>query len=149
MPPSERRRSSFGGAGSLLGPVKPIPDDDPPEQPAPAPAAEPEPEQTVPAPAPEQRAAPPEPEPGPEQRAAEPAPEPSRRANRGGRPMARRRRGKDDEAPTTVRLSDRAGAALWEAFVEAKREDPFLTYVEYASGIVEGGLDRERRRRNR
>lgn len=63
--------------------------------------------------------------------------------------MARRRRGKDDEPPTTVRLSDRAGAALWEAFVEAKRDDPFLTYVEYASAVVTDGLDRAQRRRSR
>ena len=48
-----------------------------------------------------------------------------------------------------MRLSDEAGAALWEGYVRAKQEDPFLAYVDYASAVVTDGLDRERRRRGR
>jgi len=42
--------------------------------------------------------------------------------------------------PSTVRLHEEASAALWEAFVRAKQEDPFLTYTAFASGVVEAGL---------
>jgi hypothetical protein len=37
-------------------------------------------------------------------------------------------------------LSERASEALWAAFVEAKNADPFLSYRQYASRIVQDGL---------
>jgi hypothetical protein len=133
MQPGERKRASFGG-GSLLGPVKPIPDDDVPTaepDPTPPTVSEPEEEQpsVVPARAPQIDA----------ERA-------ERVRRRGGRPMARRRRGIEDEGPATIRLDEGAKAALWESFVRAKQQDPFLTYTEHASAIVMDGIDRERRR---
>lgn len=50
--------------------------------------------------------------------------------------------------PGTIRLNETAGRLLWEAFVEAKTEDPFLSYRQFASQVVRDGLAvRERRQR--
>ena len=51
--------------------------------------------------------------------------------------------------PSTIRLDERAGHPLFDAFVEAKRQDPFLSYRQFASGVVLDGLTLHRRRQNR
>src|SRR4051812_32087307 len=35
-------------------------------------------------------------------------------------------------APSTLRVNDAAGKALWEAFLVAKHVDPFLSYRQFA-----------------
>lgn len=42
--------------------------------------------------------------------------------------------------PSTIRLNDSAGSALWGAYVEAKSHDPFLSYRQYASAVVLDGI---------
>ncbi len=123
----ERPRRGRGFGGSLIGMPSRLPeDDDEPE--APAPAAIPD--RTLA-----------EPEPAPE-----PAAPPRRPATkRATAPRGRRR----ESAPQTVRLSGPASSALWDGYLAAKEEDPFLTYVDYASGIVTDGLARDARRRSR
>jgi len=63
-------------------------------------------------------------------------------------PAVDKRRG-DKKPPSTIRLDDRAGHPLFDAFLEAKRQDPFLSYRQFASGIVLDGLAAHRRRQKR
>jgi hypothetical protein len=51
--------------------------------------------------------------------------------------------------PSTIRIDDKAGHQLFEAFVEAKRQDPFLSYRQFASSIVLDGLNMHHRRQKR
>jgi hypothetical protein len=69
---------------------------------------------------------------------SEPTPEPAAQRGTGGR-----------KAPSTIRLDDRAGNPLYDAFLGAKQQDPFLSYRQFASGIVLDGLAAHRRRQKR
>ena len=51
--------------------------------------------------------------------------------------------------PSTIRIDDKAGHQLFEAFVEAKRQDPFLSYRQFASSIVLDGLNVHQHRQKR
>lgn len=42
--------------------------------------------------------------------------------------------------PGTIRLNEAAGRRLWEAYLEAKSADPFLSYRQFASQVVGDGL---------
>lgn len=48
--------------------------------------------------------------------------------------------------PSTLRVNDTAGAALWEAFLVAKSQDPFLSFRQFTSHVVMDGLDRAAKR---
>lgn len=141
MPPSNRRRGGTFG-GSLLGVPAQLPDDGDqttePEQPDPAPADE--------APAPPPNLAPVhvanEPAPAVEAQTVESLPPP------GEEPRAKPTGVKRDRPPATIRLDERAGGGLWDAYLEAKAADPFLSYRQFASGVVLDGLDRRRKRRS-
>ncbi len=142
MPPNTRRRGG-GFGGNLLAVPTPLPDDEPTsgdkpagEQPEPVsgspvpetqppilPSAQPKPPVAVVVPQVQQEC---------ETRA--PAHE--------GSPARRR-------PPSTIRLDDKAGHPLFDAYVEAKRLDPFLSYRQFASGIVLDGLAAHRRRQKR
>lgn len=122
--------------GSLLGPVEPLPDEEPP--PSRPPTTEPL--AAAPAPAVEE-AAPPAP---PTPRAAEPEPEPEPPAPPAPAPERRRER-----PPTTLRVNKAAAAALWDAFLEAKTADPFLSFAQFTSGVVLDGLQRAEQRAKR
>jgi hypothetical protein len=54
-----------------------------------------------------------------------------------------------DRAPGTLRIDGRAGEPLWQAYIEAKSLDPFLSYRQFASGIVLDGLAVHKRRQKR
>jgi hypothetical protein len=54
-----------------------------------------------------------------------------------------------DRAPGTLRIDGRAGEPLWQAYIEAKSVDPFLSYRQFASGIVLDGLAVHKRRQKR
>jgi hypothetical protein len=79
--------------------------------------------------------------------APDPDPEPDRPAV-DSPPAVDKGRG-DKKPPSTIRLDDRAGHPLFDAFLEAKRQDPFLSYRQFASGIVLDGLAAHRRRQKR
>lgn len=150
--PANRRRGGFGG--SLLRVPQALPDDDEPtpepqrtepdgedraepvvEEPAAEPAAEPElqSEETGSVVAIEEK------RPGPRPaRAAAPEPSPPVEEQRGSR-----------KPPATIRLNDRAGEALWQAYLEAKTADPFLSYRQFASLVVLDGLAADKKRRSR
>ena len=156
--PSRKRGSAFGG--SLLRVPTPLPDDDLAAEDIPAedPPAAPE--------APEVSSAPSEPlvepiglESLPEGEESELEPnqarptvsapvEAPRRASRGSGGATPARTGRD-RPPATIRLDDRAGAALWDAFVEEKKADPFLSYRQFASGVTLDGLGVRARRQKR
>lgn len=53
------------------------------------------------------------------------------------------------KAPGTLRLNEIAGPQLWDAFLEAKDADPFLSYRKFASDVVLDGLAVRRRRQKR
>lgn len=59
------------------------------------------------------------------------------------------RRPTRERPPGTIRLDDRAGQALWEAYVQTKTQDPFLSYRQFASQIILDGLTAHRRRHKR
>jgi hypothetical protein len=134
VPPKNRSgRPTFGG--KLLAVPTPLPDDDEAqpvetststveELPPPAKPTEPTP------PLPEH--APPSLEQTPDQRHTASLSRPNR-----------------ERAPGTIRLNDRAGQALWEAYVEAKIQDPFLSYRQFASGVVHDGIAVHHRRQKR
>jgi hypothetical protein len=48
--------------------------------------------------------------------------------------------GRRKTAPSTIRLNDPAGSALWNAYIEAKTRDPFLSYRQFASAVVLHGI---------
>jgi len=54
-----------------------------------------------------------------------------------------------ERPPGTIRLDDRAGQALWEAYVHVKTQDPFLSYRQFSSQIILDGLTAHRRRQQR
>ena len=116
MPAKSRPgRPTFGG--KLLAVPTPLPDDPDDEAPPPqdsAPAAE---------------------EPLPAQ-PTEPTPAPNHASAASPSP----RRPTRERPPGTIRLDDRAGQALWDAYVEAKTQDPFLSYRQFASQIILDGL---------
>ena len=138
MPPKNRSgRPAFGG--KLLAVPTPLPDDDeaqPVEESAPAIEELPLTTPTEPPPAPDLAPVLPEPVLGSlhpdEINAARPSHRPSR-----------------ERAPGTIRLDDRSGHALWEAYVGAKVQDPFLSYRQFASRVVLDGLAVHRRREKR
>jgi cell pole-organizing protein PopZ len=51
--------------------------------------------------------------------------------------------------PGTLRLNEVAGSQLWDAFLEAKDADPFLSYRKFASDVILDGLATRRRRQKR
>lgn len=51
--------------------------------------------------------------------------------------------------PSTIRLDNKAGHPLFDAFLEAKQRDPFLSYRQFASGIVLDGLEAHQLRQER
>jgi hypothetical protein len=51
--------------------------------------------------------------------------------------------------PGTIRLNETAGRTLWEAYIEAKTRDPFLSYRQFASEVVGDGLAVRQRRQRR
>ncbi|MGH7745241.1 MAG: hypothetical protein ACREQ5_10655 [Candidatus Dormibacteria bacterium] len=134
MPPKNRSgRSAFGG--KLLAVPTPLPDDD--EESASAAEEVPPTKPTEPPPAPESASVLLEPAPASLQR-------PPDEAN-----AASPRRPSRERAPGTIRLDDRSGQALWEAYIEAKVQDPFLSYRQFASRVVHDGLAVHRRRQKR
>ena len=139
MPPN--RRSNRGGAfgGSLLAVPTPLSDDDPlsPTEESPTEQSS-ETDTTVPA---SLAAARSQPSPVLEPEAPEEDDAHSVSAVRGS--AAERR------PPSTIRIDDKAGHQLFEAFVDAKRLDPFLSYRQFASGIVLDGLNVHHRRLRR
>jgi len=137
VPPS--RRSNRGGAfgGSLLAIPTPLSDDEPIPS-----AKEPAAEQADAAPrVPDGLAVVPQPSPDLEPKAKKEDDAQSASAEWGS--AAGRR------PPSTIRLDDKAGHQLFDAFVEAKRQDPFLSYRQFASGIVLDGLTLHNRRQKR
>jgi hypothetical protein len=52
-------------------------------------------------------------------------------------------------APGTIRLNEHAGATLWEAYLDAKAIDPFLSYRQFASSVVLDGIAAQQRRKKR
>ena len=137
MPASGRsKRSSFGG--SLLSVPAPLPDDEPP---GPAHVAEESAPVTVsPSVAPD---APPETLP------PEPPPSGATSPAVGERPNVHPARPSRERPPGTIRLGDQAARQLWEAYIETKQADPFLSYRQFASGVVLDGLALYRRRQKR
>ena len=122
MPAKSRPgRPTFGG--KLLAVPTPLPDDEAPPLQGSASAAE-------------------EPPPAPP---TEPTPAPDHASAAGPSP----RRPTRERPPGTIRLDDRAGQALWDAYVEAKTQDPFLSYRQFASQIILDGLTAHRRRHKR
>jgi hypothetical protein len=121
VPPKNRpSRPTFGG--KLLATPVPLPDDEaPPPQDVTPPAEEP-----PPAPAPTPAVLTPASLPQTPDHARPASPRPSRPHR--------------ERPPGTIRLDDRAGQALWEAYLEAKTHDPFLSYRQFASGIILEGL---------
>ncbi len=63
------------------------------------------------------------------------------------RPAARPKAEK--QAPGTIRLNEQAGRSLWESYLEAKTDDPFLSYRQFASAVVLDGLASRQRRHKR
>lgn len=52
-----------------------------------------------------------------------------------------RKAGREEKGPpSTHRMNDVAALAFWQAFTEAKREDPYLSQREYLSQVVLAGL---------
>jgi hypothetical protein len=138
VPPS--RRSNRGGAfgGSLLAIPTPLSDDEPIPS-AKEPAAEQAPDAAPRVP--DGLAVVPQPSPDLEPKAKKEDDAQSASAEWGS--AAGRR------PPSTIRLDDKAGHQLFDAFVEAKRQDPFLSYRQFASGIVLDGLTLHNRRQKR
>lgn len=135
--PANKGRPSFGG--QLLTVPTPLPDDDESkpveksvstieELPPPAKSTEPEPAAEEPAPPSELTSAVSDEHAVPETRSARPSRE---------------------RAPGTIRLDDKAGQALWGAYLEAKIQDPFLSYRQFASRVVLDGLATHHRRQKR
>ncbi|MCA1694816.1 MAG: hypothetical protein LC749_08830 [Actinobacteria bacterium] len=63
------------------------------------------------------------------------------------RPTARPKAEK--QAPGTIRLNEQAGRSLWDSYLEAKTDDPFLSYRQFASAVVLDGLASRQRRHRR
>lgn len=154
MPP-RKRGGTF--SGSLLDVPTPLPDEDDrvgeePSEPSSPPAAvlapEPPPQAPEP-PAPEPAAGAPDVQPEPDAAASD--------ETAGRQPGSRRSRGSGaatsgasrERPPATIRLDDRAAPQLWDTYVEAKQADPFLSYRQFASGVVLDGLAAHRRRQQR
>ena len=139
MPPKSRTgRHTFGG--NLLAVPTPQPDDDAPLSEDTTPVGEerspvqrvdqtPVPEPVTPRPQPT-TTSPPTPD---SARPTSPTP---------NRPVR-------EHPPSTIRLDDRAGRELWDAYVKAKTQDPFLSYRQFSSGVVLDGLATQRRREKR
>ena len=148
--PARKRGGSFGG--NLLQVPTPLPDDEP-ETVEPS-ASQHVGDVVVLAPEPNSPAVEePEPEDLPERVVDDVPQAPSKIADR---PASKRRgsaaagdRAARDKPPATIRLDDRAAPSLWDAFVDAKRVDPFLSYRQFASGVVLDGLAVHRRRQSR
>ncbi len=51
--------------------------------------------------------------------------------------------------PSTLRITDAAGEALWAAYLVAKTADPFLSFRQFASAVVLDGLGRATQREKR
>lgn len=73
-------------------------------------------------------------------------PEPPAAAERAAPQPARSPRA---HPPSTIRLAAQAGQQLWQAYLEAKHANPFLSYRQFASGVVLDGLAAHRRRQQR
>lgn len=139
MPPKSRTgRPTFGG--NLLAVPTPLPDDDdaPPSEDlvGEEPSSPVQPVDQTPVPEP----VPPQPHPT---TASPDTPDSARPASPTPNRSTRER------PPSTIRLDDRAGRELWDAYVKAKTQDPFLSYRQFASGVVLDGLATQRRREKR
>ena len=140
MPPRSRTARGATFSGNLLAVPTPLPDDD--EQPQ---VGESTP--TTGGPRPLRTPSPPTHEPAPaieDQQCAVKDPIPD-----GGAEQTVQTRPGRDRAPGTLRIDGRAGEPLWDAYVEAKTVDPFLSYRQFASGIVLDGLAVHKRRQKR
>lgn len=143
MPPKRRPGGGFGG--SLLAVPTPIPDDDDVDQ-------QEAPESAAVTPAPQSTAGqtPSDVKSGNDERSGERPTDPDRDViddEVSQQPPALERIEK--RPPSTIRLDDRAGHPLFDAFLVAKQQDPFLSYRQFASGIVLDGLAAHRRRQKR
>lgn len=108
MPSGDR-----SGFGSLIGPVQPLPDDEPDERPTAPPA----------------RAR----RPRPSSSSAGAAPTSGPLADL---PAAPRR----TQPPGTIRLDERAAGELWTSYQDALKLQPGLSYRAFASHVVRRGL---------
>lgn len=140
MPPKSRTQRRTAFSGSLLTVPEPLPDDDPTPETSSrqtlAAVPEPEPQSDkAPTAVPPERE---EPNSVPTTKEAPSPPEPNQPAT-----------AKRDRPPETVRLDKRASAELWDVYIQAKKADPFLSYRQFASGVVLDGLVAHRRRQNR
>jgi hypothetical protein len=139
VPPRSRTARGATFSGNLLAVPTPLPDDDEQE-----PVGEREPANEAPRPLREALPAQ-ESETAAEDRPAateDPTP------NGAGEQTVQIRPGRD-RAPGTLRIDGRAGEPLWQAYIEAKSVDPFLSYRQFASGIVLDGLAVHKRRQKR
>jgi hypothetical protein len=138
VPPSKRRSRGFGG--SLLTTPQVLPDDDEETsaveltadtRSAPV-AAVRSLAEDIPS---EPPAMPRQPEPPKKERELSPSSEPKQSPAK--------------KPPGTLRLNEVAGPQLWDAFLEAKDADPFLSYRKFASDVVLDGLATRSRRQKR
>jgi hypothetical protein len=140
VPPKSRTQRRTAFSGSLLAVPEPLPDDEPTQVSSSrqALAAVPEPEppsDKAPTAMPAEGE---EPNSVPTTKEAPSPPEPNQPAT-----------AKRDRPPETVRLDKRASAELWDVYIKAKKADPFLSYRQFASGVVLDGLAAHRRRQSR
>lgn len=150
MPAKNRRRGS-GFGGSLLNVPQALPEDDetPEPEPTPKPASVPSLVPAAVSPVSE-----PEPEPAPQERLdARVGSIKTGEDDLGVRARdvirAEVREEPARKPPGTIRLNDPAGQALWQAYLEAKTADPFLSYRQFASTVVLDGLAADKKRRGR
>jgi hypothetical protein len=135
--PQSRTARGASFSGNLLAVPTPLPDNDEQE-----PVGEKESAAEAPGPLREGLTSP---EPAVEDRPAS-VKDPDTEAGGG---IATQSRPNRDRAPGTIRIDSRAGEPLWEAYIEAKTLDPFLSYRQFASGVVLDGLATHRRRQKR
>lgn len=142
MPPKSRTQRRAAFSGSLLTVPEPLPDDDPTQEASPkqalAAAPEPEPQSDKAPTAVPAKCEEPHSLPTTQEVPSPPTPEPNQPAT-----------AKRDRPPETVRLDKRASAELWDVYIQAKTADPFLSYRQFASGVVLDGLATHRRRQSR
>lgn len=139
MPPRSRTARGATFSGNLLAVPTPLPDDDEQE-----PVGEREPANEAPRPLREALPAQKSETAAKDRPAATEDPTP----DGGGGQTVHIRPGRD-RAPGTLRIDGRAGEPLWQAYIEAKSVDPFLSYRQFASGIVLDGLAVHKRRQKR
>jgi len=148
VPPKSRPQRKTGFRGSLLAVPEPLPDDESDDEVI----------STDPAPAPGQmptRQLEPEPTSEPDRVSAAPEPQlpggPTSIEDDSEPPLEQPEStpAKDKRPPGTLRLNDLAAPQLWDAYLEDKTADPFLSYRQFASRIVLDGLAVRSRRQSR